>query len=243
MVRVSCLFKSGVSSVYEKAQSQKAVVVLVRCRCFHLLWLSVPKFCNSLQELPIIPPGLLQLSWLSSISCNIRKGACLYSTHSEALLIGKSLFWWVPAIFTVWQNCLNKSVFCMGNGRGMRNANMCPLRCSQRYLLLLLYTASGIFCFTRVHVKSFFNKVLYEIQTDLDETYIPQLSEVLSTATSLRFQWELWTYDTSKGYAPSLQTGQAEEHHTSVNVSISPLNYLLFNSEAFRAWVNVTTKK
>lgn len=37
----------------------------------------------------------------------------------------------------------------------------------------------------------FFNKVLYEIQTDLDETYVPQLSEVLSTATSLSFQWEL----------------------------------------------------
>lgn len=131
----------------------------------------------------------------------------------------------------------------MGNGKGMRNANMCPLRCNQRYLLLLLYTASSIFCFSRVHVKSFFNKVLYEIQTDLDETYIPQLSEVLSTATSLRFQWELWTYDTSKGSAPNLQTGQAEEHHMSVNASISPLNYLLLNSEAFRAWVNDTTKK
>jgi len=53
-------------------------------------------------------------------------------------------------------------------------------------------TASSICCFPRVGVESaLFNKVLYEIQADLDETYIPQLSEVLSTTTSLRFQWEL----------------------------------------------------
>jgi len=71
-----------------------------------------------------------------------------------------------------------------------------------------------------VSCLTFTDKELCEIQMYSDETYMPPFSEVLSTATTLRLQWEMWIFPKNRLYKQGLQISHAEGHLTSVRVII-----------------------
>lgn len=96
------------------------------------------------------PPPPLSLTISSFL--HTAKGACLYSTPSGTLLMKKNLFWWFATAFRVWQNSVNKAL-CFAQEMEVAWEMGKSAHCSQRYLLLLLYTRGSICCFSRAYIK------------------------------------------------------------------------------------------